>query len=67
MVDFRGWNRLLSIRESVYYDVTLKMHSIFEVGSSPIGFIRLRAIHLKHFREPKRLSYKEYINMAIRF
>lgn len=44
MMDFGGWNRLLSIVEPVCYDVTLEVLSTFEVDKIPVRFSRLGAI-----------------------
>lgn len=42
MVDFGGWNVLLSIEELVYRNITLKVLSSFEVDKSLVGFSQPR-------------------------
>lgn len=52
MVDFVRWNRLLSIEEPVYCDVTLEVLSILEVDRRLIGFSRPEDIQFHIYDEP---------------
>lgn len=53
MVDFVRWNRLLSIEEPVYRDVTLEVLSILEVDRRLIGFSRPEDIQFHIYDEPQ--------------
>lgn len=60
MVEFGRWNRLLSMEEWVYCDVTLEVLSTFEVDMSLVGFSRPGAVQFQIFGEPRHLSYTDF-------
>lgn len=61
LVDFSGWNRLLSVEEPIYSDITLEVLSTIEVDKSLVGYVRPKAIQLKLFGEPRCLSYTQFV------